>query len=147
MGWVMVPVPEELRGEVDALLFRLRMLSGAPDIDGLTMHEHLLSLAVEARAVLFEVAAAVAEGQPIEDRRLAEMLGISGPELLGLVSEANEVTVLPFEGKLVFTGREPDAARPGETIRRLQMLEGHAQMVIAEAELLGLERAASPSSE
>src|SRR5262245_61754578 len=108
MGWVMVPVPEELRGEVDALLFRLRMLNTASGLSPLKMSEHLLSLPDEPRAVLLEVASAVASGQPIGDQQLADMFDISTAELLGLVSEANELTVLPFKGKLVFTSREPD---------------------------------------
>lgn len=145
MSWVMVPVPEELRGEVDALLYRLRLRNEAPGLDPATMGEHLLSIADEARAVLLEIAVAVASGQPIEDQRLADMMGISGPELLGLVSEANDVTVVPFKGRLVFIGREPDPARPETTIRRLHMMEGQAQVVIEQAEVLGLERATRPS--
>jgi hypothetical protein len=147
MGWVMVPVPEELRGEVDALLFRLRMFDAVPGLDPLKMGEHLLSLEAEPRAVLLEVAAAVASGQPIEDRRLAEMFGISAPELLGLVSEANEITVVPFKGRLVFTSREPDAAHPETTTRQLHMMDGYAQMIMEQAEQLGLERATPASSE
>jgi len=147
MAWVMVPVPEELLGEVDALLYRLRLQNEAPGLDGPNMGEHLLSLADEARAVLLEVAAGVVSGQPIEDLQLADMFGISEPELLGLVSEANDVTLLPFKGKLIFISREPDPARPENTIRRLHMMEGQAQIVVEQAELLGLERTTLPSPE
>jgi hypothetical protein len=102
------------------------------------MGDHILSLTDEQRAMLFVIAAAVAEGQPPEDTRVAEDLGVSVREVFGLVTEVNDITVRPFTGNLVFSLRQPRADNPGETVRRLHMLLGHAQMVVEQRRVLEL---------
>jgi hypothetical protein len=138
MAWVNVPVPEEYVEDVHAYLFQLRFRSDVPEFDSIAMGDHILSLTDEQRAMLFVIAAAVAEGQPPEDTRVAEDLGVSVREVFGLVTEVNDITVRPFTGNLVFSLRQPRADNPGETVRRLHMLLGHAQMVVEQRRVLEL---------
>jgi hypothetical protein len=137
MSWVNVPVPEELVDDVQALLFQLRFRSDVPRFDHVAMGEHLRSLAPEPLALVCAVAQGVVAGEPVEDVDLAERLGVTVRELYGLVSEANDVTVRPFQGNLVFVIREQVPDDESLSFRRLHMLAGYAQMVVEHMQVLG----------
>jgi hypothetical protein len=138
MGYVLVPVPEELVPDVDQLLFQLRFRADVPDFDETAMGEHILSLDEESRALLLEVAEAVAEDRPYVDADLAARLGITVRELMGLLTEVNDVTVRPFSGNLVFTVRVPSDDDPNQSVRRLHMLLLHARTANEQRKALGL---------
>ncbi len=144
MTWVMVPVPEELMQEVQILLYQLRGRANAPRWDDEAMGRHLLALEEEPRAVLSAVAAGVVAGDPVEATVLAERLGVSVRELFGLVMEANDVTVAPFAGALIFARRDKVAggAEAAQGRRVLAMLPGYAHAIREQESLLGLRRAA-----
>jgi hypothetical protein len=138
MGYVLVPVPEELVPDVDQLLFQLRFRADAPDFDEAAMGEHILSLDEEPRALLLEVAEAVAEGRPYSDVDLAARLGMTVREMMGLLTEVNDITVRPFSGNLVFTVRAPSDDDTSQSVRRLHMLLLHARTAIEQRKALGL---------
>lgn len=142
MTWVMVPVPDELVPQVQALLYQLRYKAQVPQFDEAAMGEHLLSLEDEPRAVLSKVAAGVVAGDPIEDAQLAEQLGVGLRELSGLVMEANDVTVRAFPGSIMFFRGDQVDDGAGATRRRrvLYMLPGFAQAVANQEIALGLRR-------
>ncbi len=138
MDIVMVPVPEHLVGDVDALLFRLRFAADMPDFDPDAMREHMLLLADEPRAVLVAIAAGVVDGHPRTDADLAGEFDISRRELFGIVDEVNDVTVRPFKANLVFSVRKPDENDPSASVRQLHMLFVHAATAVEIGKELGV---------
>ena len=147
--WVMVPVPEELTEQVQVLLYQLRYQAAAgPRWDEEAMGEHLLALAEEPRALLCAVAAGVVAGNPIEDAALAERLGVTVREMFGLVMEANDVTVRPFAGNIIFAVSDEIDDGKGATRRRrvLHMLPSYAAAALNEEIALGLRRRTSSAT-
>lgn len=134
MGWVMVPVPEELEPQVRVLLMQLTFQAALVQWDDASMYEHLRSLDDESRVLLCAVADGVLKGALIEDVALAEQLNVNVREVYGLVREANDAA----EGDLVYA-RAEDAG--GDQKRRvLYMLEGYAVLVRTQAAALGLQQ-------
>jgi hypothetical protein len=135
--WVDVPVPEELEEAVLQFSTRLAFRTALPDWDEQKIDAHLEALAPEARAVLCRVAELVETGRPPEDRQLAEEQGLSTRELHGLVQEANDLTIDPFPGPLLWVRRARTAS--GGTRREVFMLEPFAALICQrmEASTLG----------
>ena len=148
MNYVMVPVPEELVAQVELLLFQLRGRRAAvTQWDDEAMGRHLLAIADEARAVLSAVAAGVLTDDPVDSAQLAEELQMSLRELFGVVMEANDVTVAPFAGALIFARRTQvdDGAGGTRGVRALHMLPGYAHAIRSQETVLGLGRTRPPS--
>ena len=102
VNWVMVPVPEELAEEANAFLVRLRMQALLPMWDVESATEHLSRLDDDQRAALAAIVRSVLSTGPVTATDLADTLGISEREVLGLVSQLNEVRVSPPRGELVY---------------------------------------------
>ena len=147
MNYVMVPVPEELTAQVEVFLFQLRGRGKVAQWDDEAMGRHLLALADEPRAVLSAVAAGVVARSPVDAAQLAEEMQVSLRELFGLVMEANDVTVAPFAGALIFARRiqADDGAGGKREVRALHMLAGYAHAIAEQESVLGLRRARRPS--
>lgn len=130
MDWVMVPVPEELTEQVQALLLGLSYKSALAQWDDDTIGEHMLSLEAEPLGVLCAVAGGVVDGEPIEDVQVAETFKVSVREVYGLVREANDVAGGAARGDLVHARYEVVEDQGGSRGRRvLYMLGGYAAMV------------------
>ena len=140
MTWVMVPVPEELAGDVEMLLFQMKYRSATGQWDADLIAAHLRSLATEPRAVLSAVAAGVLAHEPIEDVELAARLGVTVREVFGVVRDANDVTVASIAGDLIGARIEDvDDDRGGQRQRRvLFMFPWLAEMVVDGETQLGL---------
>jgi hypothetical protein len=147
MDYVMVPVPEELVAQVELFMFQLRGRGKVAQWDDGAMGRHLLALADEPRAVLSAVAAGVVADNPVDSAQLAEEMQVSVRELFGLVMEANDVTVAPYAGALIFARRiqVDDGAGGTRGVRALHMLSGQAHAVRAQESILGLRRTPRPS--
>lgn len=101
MSWVMVPVPEHLEGEVNTLILRLGLSRDLPRWDVPLLDRHLASLAPEPRRALRLIADAVARERPLDEETVADVLGVPLAEVVGLVCEANQVTVGASPGDLI----------------------------------------------
>jgi plasmid stability protein len=134
MTYVMVPVPEELAGDVEMLLFQIKYRNAAVQWDANLIAAHMRSLAAEARTVLTAVAAGVLAHEPIEDVELATRLGVNVREVFGVVREANDATVTSIAGDLIGARIETvDDGHGGKRRRRvLFMFPWLAEMVVDE---------------
>ncbi len=147
MSYVLVPVPDEFVADVEQFLFQLRLREDLAPFDEDAMAEHLLSLDEEPRSIMLTIAEAVVQKRPYSDVELAELLGVSVRELLGLLTDINDVRVRSYAGNLVFTERATDEDDPTRTVRRLQMLLGYALAAVQRGKLLGFTPLRARSSE
>jgi hypothetical protein len=98
----MVPVPAEHELSVLERVLVLGMssstgVSWTPELLG----RHFDALAPDARALAHAVARGVVRNEPVDDTELADRLGMSVREVLGLAHEVNDVTIDPFPGGIV----------------------------------------------
>jgi hypothetical protein len=137
MGWVEVPVPEELEAAVKSYLMQLSFQAALVQWDMESMGEHLRSLEEEPRQLLSAVAAGVVSGDLVEDAEIAEQLGVNVREVYGVAREANGGN----KGDLVYARAEPVPDGSGGTRNRqvLYMLHGYA-VLVQQNEALGLDR-------
>jgi len=140
MTWVMVPVPEDLAGDVEMLLFQMKYRNATAPWDADLIAAHMRSLEAEPRALLSAVAAGVLAHEPIEDVELAARLGVTVREVFGVVRDANDVTVASMVGDLIGARIEAvDDGRGGQRQRRvLFMFPWLAEMVVDEETQPGL---------
>ena len=138
MGWVEVPVPAELEGDVRSYLTQLSFQATLVQWTRESMGEHLLALEEEPRVLLCAVAAGVGNGHLVEDTEMAELLGMSVREVYGLVREANGTNT----GDLIYARAEQvdDGAGGTRTRQVLYMFEGYAALVRDQEAALGLRR-------
>jgi hypothetical protein len=113
-NWIMVPVPAELEAPVLERVLAYGMRSSSrPAWSRDRLAAHLEMLSPDARAFARAVAQHMRAGGPPEDAVLAQQLGLSVREVLGLAQEVNDVTSEPFPGVLItvrYEAREGGAA-------------------------------------
>lgn len=119
MSWVMVPVPEHLEGEIQTLILQLRLRRDLPRWDVPLADRHLASLPAGPRRALRLVADAVARGRPLDEQSLADALEVPLAQVVGLVCEANQVTVGASPGALVDVRTEAVDSDGGTTWHRV----------------------------
>jgi hypothetical protein len=149
-NWIMVPVPAEFEAPVLERVLALGMRSsGRPAWTQERLASHLQALGPDARAFAQAVAQSMKAGAAPEDTVLAQQLGLSVREVLGLAQEVNDVTSEPFPGVLVtvrYEAREDEA--PG--YRRLIFMSPLIAAVLREqtddADPPGDDVVADPSS-
>jgi hypothetical protein len=118
-NWVMVPVPVEYELSVLERILVLGMAaSGGVVWSPELLARHLEALTPEARTLALVVARGVVGNQPLVDTELAERLGMSPREVLGLAQEVNDVTLDPFPGTILSVSSEP-----GEATSRRRLLK------------------------
>jgi hypothetical protein len=97
----MVPVPEELVGEVGAFAMAVRMRSVLPFWDEASAAEHLALLDDDERAVLGVVVRAALANDHLDAPGLASRLGTGEREALGLIRQVNRPRLDPPRGDIV----------------------------------------------
>jgi hypothetical protein len=132
MSWVMVPVPEHLEGEIHALILRLGLSRQLPRWDAPLLDRHLASLADQPRRALRLVANGAVRERPLDEQALADALGVPLAEVVGLVCEANRVTVGASPGALVDVRTEVVDDNGRSAWRRVHHMQPHlAELLLA----------------